>query len=124
MSKTILASILLSVTMTAFAQILLKAGMSRPAIQEALSTRIGFHWLGRLALEPFVVIGLLIYFAAALVWLLVLARTDVGLAYPFVAVGFLLTAVMGRLFFAESLSLPQMGGIALISMGVLLLARG
>lgn len=124
MSRAILLAILFSVTLTAFAQIVLKAGMTRPAVQDALATRAGLHWIARLALEPLVVLGLLIYFAAALVWLLVLSKTDVGLAYPFVALGFVLTALMGRAFFGESLSLVQMGGIAIICAGVLLLARG
>lgn len=123
MSRTVLVAILFSVTLTAFAQVVLKAGMSRRAIQDALASPVGFKWFARLALEPLVVLGLLIYFLAALVWLLVLSKTDVGLAYPFVALGFVLTALMGRFFFGESLTPVQVGGIVVICAGVLMLAR-
>jgi multidrug transporter EmrE-like cation transporter len=66
---------------------------------------------------------LLIYFLSAGVWLFVLARVDVSLAYPFVGLGFILTMLLGWLIRGEILSVNRVAGTALIVMGVVLLAR-
>jgi multidrug transporter EmrE-like cation transporter len=66
---------------------------------------------------------LLIYFLSAGVWLFVLARVDVSLAYPFVGLGFILTMLLGWGMRGEILSVHRVAGTALIVAGVVLLAR-
>lgn len=56
-------------------------------------------------------------------WLFVLSRVEVSFAYPFVALGFVLTAIMGRLFFQDSFSIEKAAGTALIILGVVLMSR-
>jgi multidrug transporter EmrE-like cation transporter len=124
MTRAALGLILLSVTITAFAQIMLKAGMSGSAVQRAIATGLSVQSIRTVLFSPLVIGGLFLYFGAAMVWLLVLSKVDVSLAYPFVALGFGLTAVFGWLLFGEALSLTQGAAILLISAGVVLLARG
>lgn len=123
MSRAALLLILLSVTITAVAQIVLKAGMSGAAVQRALAGGFGVRTMPTILLDPFVFFGLVLYFVAALVWLIVLSKVQVSLAYPFVALGFVITAVMGRLFFHEALSFTRIVATLLICAGVVLLAR-
>lgn len=123
MTRLVFLTILLSVTITAIAQVVLKAGMNGAVAQKAVAAGLSVRSVLAVATEPLVFGGLVLYFLAAAVWLIVLSKVDVSLAYPFVALGFVLTAIMGRLFFEETLSLARIAGIVLISGGVVLLAR-
>ena len=123
MTRTALMLILLSVTITACAQIVLKAGMGGASVQRAIAAGPGMRMVLAIALDPLVVGGLVLYFVAAAVWLFVLSQVEVSLAYPFVALGFVLTAVAGHLLFHEALSPTRIAGILLVCGGVALLAR-
>jgi multidrug transporter EmrE-like cation transporter len=66
--------------------------------------------------------GLFLYGLSAAIWLFVLARLDVSVAYPFVALGFLLTMVLGCLLFGEPLTARKLIGTMLVMFGVYLVA--
>lgn len=115
--------ILLSVATTAAAQILLKVGMSSPATQKTLA---GGLTLGRglsILISPWVFFGLVLYGVAALLWLGVLSKTPISFAYPFVALGFVLTALAGHFLFGENLTATRIVSIIVIFSGVILLAK-
>ena len=122
MEKAFYGVILLSVSITAAAQLVLKTGMTSPAVQRLIGDGVSLRLAG-VFLNPFVVGGLLLYFAAAMLWLLVLAKFEVSFAYPFVALGFVITAVAGWLLFDEPMSLSRVAGTVLICAGVVLVAR-
>ena len=109
--------------MAAVGQIVLKAGMSTNSVLQSLSDGFGLSASLTIFTNPLVVIGLGLYFGAALVWLLVLARIDVSLAYPFVGLGFVLTMAFGWLFLGEHLTIARILGTLLITSGVVVLAR-
>ncbi|MCH5516472.1 4-amino-4-deoxy-L-arabinose-phosphoundecaprenol flippase subunit ArnE [Pseudomonas syringae] len=58
-----------------------------------------------------------------LVWLLVLQRLDVGIAYPMLGVNFVLITLAGRYVFNEPVDVRHWLGIALILVGVFQLGR-
>ncbi|RMU75640.1 putative 4-amino-4-deoxy-L-arabinose-phosphoundecaprenol flippase subunit ArnE [Pseudomonas syringae pv. aptata] len=58
-----------------------------------------------------------------LVWLLVLQRLDVGIAYPMLGVNFVLITLAGRYVFDEPVDAQHWLGIALILVGVFQLGR-
>ena len=115
--------ILFSVALSACAQIALKAGMAARTVQRSLATAEPLAVVAEVALSPFILLGLFLYFASAAVWLLVLARVEVSFAYPFVALGFVFTAVLGKLVFNDSFSAAKIGGTLLIMAGVVVLAK-
>jgi multidrug transporter EmrE-like cation transporter len=122
--------ILCSVSLTACAQIALKAGMASPKVQHILAGAGAFSLsdppfaLIGLFFAPMVLLGLSLYFASAALWLLVLARIDVSSAYPFAALGIVLTSVLGRVLLGEAMSVPKIAGTLLIVGGVAVLAGG
>jgi multidrug transporter EmrE-like cation transporter len=121
MNLRILILILISVSLSAVAQIALKSGMSAPSVQQALT-----HSplpLGAIASSPRVLLGLLLYAFGAVLWLLVLARLDVSLAYPFVGLGFILTMLLGFFLFDEPLGAARLAGTLLVATGIILVAR-
>lgn len=114
--------ILSGVLLNAMAQLALKQGMRQIGEFE-------FRW-GNLysvglnvALNPFVLAGLLCYVFSVVIWLLVLSRVEVSYAYPLLSVGYVVTALAGYFFFSEQLSLVRWSGILVICFGVWLITR-
>jgi drug/metabolite transporter (DMT)-like permease len=117
-----IALTLLCVTLTAAAQIALKVGVSGARMQQLLSgSTSGF--LTRALLAPTVLLGLALYALSTILWLLVLARSDVSYAYPFVSLGFVFTSLYAFVALHEPLQAGRVGGIALIVLGVFFVAR-
>lgn len=122
MKYTTILLIVVSVLMSAVAQIVLKAGMSAPTVTSALAGESRVMALVTALTNPIVLAGLTIYFLSAVVWLLVLARVDVSFAYPFVGLGFVVTMLLGWLVHGEILTLGRVAGTLLIGLGVVLIA--
>jgi multidrug transporter EmrE-like cation transporter len=55
--------------------------------------------------------------------MIVLAKTEVSLAYPLLSIGYIMTAIVGYYFLGENVNLARIGGIALICFGTLLISR-
>ncbi|WP_372624181.1 small multi-drug resistant family protein [Falsiroseomonas sp.] len=122
LGTTLLAMIVGSVAMSALAQVLLRFGMSRPPVQLALSEGGAWPVAWAIGTSPGVVAGLGLYGVGAIVWLFVLARVPVSLAYAFVSLGFLLTMALGCLALGEPLTARKLAGTALVALGVWLVA--
>jgi multidrug transporter EmrE-like cation transporter len=57
-------------------------------------------------------------------WLGVLARVEVSLAYPFVGLGSILTSLLGIFVLGESFSVIELVGICLVVLGIVLVTQG
>ena len=115
--------ILLSVTATSVAQILLKIGMTSTATQQTITRGLSIGRSFSVLFSPWVFGGLLIYAGAALLWLAVLARSQISFAYPFVALGFVFTTIAGHFLFGENLNVTRIVSVSVICIGVALLAN-
>ena len=121
-NRVLLGLILASVACSSVAQLLLKLGMVNAAYARASEAR---DWAGMAAaalLNPLVIGGLSLYFAGALVWLMVLAKADLSYAYPFVGLGFILSLALGFFVLQEPVTLQRLAGTVLIALGVVLVA--
>ena len=70
-----------------------------------------------------ILLGLALYGIGALLWLFVLGRAPLSLAYPFVGIGFILTMLAGAFWLNESISVARVVGTLLIAVGCVLVAR-
>ena len=123
MDRSMLLLICASVLLSAIAQIVLKGGMSSPGVVAASAQGFGMPMLHAGATSPKVILGLGIYFVSAAVWLLVLARVDVSLAYPFVGLGFVVTMLLAWAVHGEVPTTSRIAGTLLICASVVVLAR-
>ncbi|MBE7731948.1 EamA family transporter [Devosia faecipullorum] len=123
MTLRIFLLILVSVTISALAQVALKRGMAGPIVQRALDGDDLMQKLVAVSLSPMVFLGLALYAMGAVVWLLVLARIDVSQAYPFVGIGFLITLGFGVLVLGEAVTLARVIGIVFVGIGIIFLSR-
>lgn len=118
------AMILLSVALSAAAQVALKAGMSSAPVRAALASGLSPTSLLSVAFNPLVLLGLACYGLSMVVWLGVLSKMPVSSAYPFVALAIVLTSLLGRILFHDAFTLPKIIGTLLIVSGVVVLAKG
>ena len=124
MSARILFLILCSVALSGFAQVSFKLGVSGNLVRLAID-RGGIPAILLAYLQsPGVIVGLAMYGVGTIVWLSVLARTELSLAYPFVGLSFVLTALLGHFLFQENLNAGRILGTALVIFGVVLVGRG
>ena len=89
-------------------QILLKAGASAP------------DFVGQL-LRPSTLCGLALYGSAAFLYIVALRKIPVSVAFPSVSLSYAIVAVLGHVVFGEPFGFKQLGGIALIVGGVVLI---
>jgi drug/metabolite transporter (DMT)-like permease len=123
MRGMILLLALVSITMSAVAQVLFKVGMGTAAMREALTAGAAARVARTVVLSPWIVGGLALYGLGTVLWLAVLSRAELSQAYPFVGLSFVLTAIFGWLLFHDALSPSRIAGIAAIVVGVWLVGR-
>lgn len=122
MSLLTFALIIATVTASACAQLALKLGMSSPAVTAALPQG-GKELIMAVAGSPLVWTGLAIYGSSVAVWLWILSKVDLSLAYPFVGVSFVVVMLFGVFLLDETVSPLRMIGTLLIATGCVLVAR-
>ena len=122
MSLTMLALILVTVTMSACAQLALKLGMKGPGITAGLAEG-GLTAALSVALNPWIILGLSIYGLSVVLWLWVLSKVELSVAYPFVGVSFLITMAFGAWLLYEEITVGRLIGTVLIAIGCVLVAR-
>lgn len=113
--------ILLSVTTSVAGQTVIKLGVSQPGASDAAD---GVLTLIRMILtSPLVLMGLALYGVGALAWIAVLSNVDLSFAYPFLALNFVLIALVSKIFLGEEIPAMRWAGILVICTGILLVAR-
>jgi len=123
MNLTTFAFIITGVLLNAVAQLLLKAGTN--ALGGAIHLTIGnaFETFIRVASQLPILGGLACYALSLVVWIMGLSRTDVTIAYPMLSLGYVVAALGAWLFLGEAVSPQRLLAIAVIMVGVALLAR-
>ncbi|MGQ4273048.1 DMT family transporter [Terrihabitans sp. B22-R8] len=115
--------IVISVSLSSFSQLVLKAGMSSAPVQQALAGPLSFPATAMTVLfSPLVLTGLLCFGISAVFWMMVLSRVDLSYAYPCVALGIVFTVAAGHAFLGEPISAARILGLTLIVGGVSLVA--
>ena len=119
----IVSMIIISILLSSAAQLLLKYGSSSPSIQKAIYSHSILNLFYAMISTPQIILGLICFGVSLILWIVILSRTDVSYAYPFVALGICLTILAGWFFFNESLSLLRIIGVAIVVAGVITVAN-
>jgi multidrug transporter EmrE-like cation transporter len=113
--------LLICVALNTIAQVLLKAGVRTVGAIDFSLAHIG-RAAAALLFEWHIFTGLVCYVSSVAVWLMVLSRIEVSVAYPMVSLGYIATAIAAYYLFGESLSPTRIAGIFIILLGVYLVA--
>jgi drug/metabolite transporter (DMT)-like permease len=103
-------------------QLCVKAGLARAGGVE-LTAGHAFSSLWRFAREPLLWAGVACTGVAAVVWFEVLSRLSLSVAYPFLALSYVLMLLATWLIAHEAMPLSRLLGALLICMGVILVSR-
>lgn len=107
---------LISIALGSVGQFLLKLGsadvkLDRGLVTAALSFILNLN----------IIISLFCFFSSMIIWVLVLKRMELSIAYPMVSLGYIVTMTLAFLFLNEPLRLTKLLGTALIISGVMVI---
>jgi drug/metabolite transporter (DMT)-like permease len=115
MKPVIFIWILLSVSLNAMAQICLRKGML--AVGQVNFAR-PFSLAVSVGTSFWVWAGMACYAVSILLWLGVLSKVQVSVAYPFLSIGYIIAAAVGFAYLGESVGWARMAGIGFICVGL------
>ena len=116
-----LALILICVTLGGFGQIYIKKGLNEIGGIK-FNEIISMHFFSTF-LNPNIFLGLTFYVIATVLWLVALSMVEVSFAYPFVSLAYVVTAILAKFYFNESVSTTRWLAILIIVGGVFLLMK-
>lgn len=112
--------ILLSVSLNAFAQLFIRQGMLKMG-NIALKMDALWNMTVQAISNVYIWAGMLSYAISIFLWMVVLSKVNVSLAYPFLSIGYILTAIIAYFVFGEPLTWQKIAGILIICIGVIVL---
>lgn len=113
---------LASVSLNALAQIALRKTML--TLEQMPSELSGYFNLAlNLLSNIWFMLGMGCYVISIGLWMVVLGKVEVSLAYPLLSVGYILTAVIGYFFMGENVNLIRIIGLTFICVGIIIISR-
>lgn len=114
--------IALTLLFTVYGQLVLKwqMGGAGPLPDGGLDKLL---FLLRQLLNPWVFSGYVAALLASLTWMAAMTRFELGYAYPFMSLAFVLVMGFGAAFLGEPVSLGKLGGTLLVMTGLVVIAR-
>ena len=94
---------------------LMKAGANQVHIEKAID-------LIQVIFSPQVLIGLLAYALSSIIWLVVLTRLPLSVAYPFGALSYVLVVLTSAML-GEQISISRLIGVSLIISGIIIIGN-
>jgi multidrug transporter EmrE-like cation transporter len=112
--------VLCSVAPAVAGQLLLKYAIGRLSLSMETAGPVGYYL--RLFTTPLVLLGFFMYGLSSLIWLFILSKLPLSLAYPLVSMGYVLVVFFSWLLLHEHVSIIRILGVFVICLGVTLLA--
>lgn len=112
-----------TILLTVYGQIIIKWQVSNAGAFPVDAA--GKMWfLLRLAINPWVISGLVCAFLAFFCWMAAMTKFDLSYAYPFMSLSFVLVLILSTLFFHEPITAAKALGVIFIMAGIIMGARG
>ena len=118
----VIALLLAGICLSVVGELLLKHGMNRFGVLD-LSPATLLPTLFRVFTQLPILLGFVFVFSASIFWLAVISRVHLSYAYPLLACGYIVTALLARFLFNETISPARWIGIIVICVGVVLVSR-
>ncbi|NLG83781.1 MAG: hypothetical protein GX493_04035 [Firmicutes bacterium] len=101
-------------------QLTIKMGITRIGDLSGLFMASPWYFLTAVAKSPLILLGIGFYAVSMILWLLVLSRVDLSLAYPMLALGYVGILLASKFFLHEEIPALRWVGTGLIVIGVFL----
>ena len=115
--------LLFNVILSVLGQILLKQGMNQVGEISGSFQQMAPKLIQAL-MNPFVVGGIGVYGSTTLIWLVVLSRIKLSVAYPMISLGYIFSILFSWLLFKEDVPKIRVLGAFVICIGVYLVSMG
>jgi drug/metabolite transporter (DMT)-like permease len=112
--------IIVTVILNTTGQFLIKAGVNKIGKIDFSNL---FASLIEAATNGFVIAGFFSYAFSALLWVVLLSRTELSWAFPMVSLSYVITALAAPVFLNETFSYMRFVGILIICLGVFFVSR-
>jgi multidrug transporter EmrE-like cation transporter len=114
--------VMTGVLLNAAAQLLLKSGTNAIGVFAFSAENVmPVGW--KISTQPYILSGVGCYVISVVVWILALSRVEVSIAYPMLSIGYVVNAVAAWYLFGETVTVTRLAGIAIIVLGVFVVAR-
>lgn len=111
--------ILLSVLLAGSGQLIFKA-----ALNDIGELSISVDMFISLITSPLLILGLLVFGASAVFWLIALMKAELSFAYPFLGLTHIIVLLGGAVLFDEKITWLRIVGFMFIITGLFVIARG
>lgn len=122
MQLTTIVYLLLSITLNAIGQLLLKTGANRLGTLHLDLPHLHTTLVSILS-QPPILGGLLSYIFSITLWIVTLSRIDIMIAAPLLSIGYIINTLGAWYFLGEMITVQRLAGIVIIMLGVYLLIR-
>ena len=113
-----IALVLVSVAFSIAGQLTLRSAMDRVGYIGRAELSTPLATASRVAKEPLLWLGLLLFGISAIFWLVVLSRVPLSVAYPFVGLSYILIVAFSRFVLNEGVPLLRWVGVVIVATGI------
>jgi multidrug transporter EmrE-like cation transporter len=115
--------VLICVLVGAFGQVIWKQGMSSLDKINGVNDLLKFETIFNIFTNKYIILGVLLYGSAFVLWLAAMSTLDVSFMYPMLSLAYVMTAVFAVVFLGEVVTFSRWAGIALVVIGCFLIMR-
>jgi drug/metabolite transporter (DMT)-like permease len=118
----VLAMIIMTDIIESFAELFWKKGTLSTGIDDITFSNL-FTFMEHLLGSSGFLIGAVLYVVNFFLWIAVLSKVDLSVAFPTGSTSYIFVAVLSMVFLGEQISLYRWGGIFLIIIGIWFISR-
>jgi drug/metabolite transporter (DMT)-like permease len=114
--------VIASVFLNVVGQVFIKKGVDNLIIND-ISLVNKIFLMVKSIFSTWIFLGFSSVFLASIFWMFALTKLELGTAYPFMSLSFILILIFGYFFLDESITLYKLLGVLLIMVGVVLVSK-
>ncbi len=84
---------------------------------------INLTTLSTVLLNPYVLLGFVMYALSTIFWLIALSKKELSFVYPFISLTYIIVLVLSSLVLKESMGFSKLVGTLIIIIGLIIIAR-
>lgn len=84
---------------------------------------LNFTTLSTVLLNPYVLLGFVMYALSTIFWLIALSKKELSFVYPFISLTYVLVLVLSSLVLKEDIGLNKIAGTLAIIIGLIIISR-
>lgn len=118
----VLALIFIKDTIESFGDLFFKKGALATGIHNVAISNL-FEFASRVTMSPWLWIGILFYLANFFLWIALLSRVDLSVAFPMSSMTYIIVPALAIIFLHEKVLFVRWAGIMVIIIGISLISR-